>query len=146
MDLVQLVSDSEIVGSRQSVLGRPCPPRREILSEVRAHAAVDVDRAFRRRHKAFTSESPESMYLRKTSGRSFGSLSIPVAPPAKPSNTQTVAVHHWREVQNRFVAMSLSMAVRRKLSTQVGAERVTVGNENTRTRTAESGSAVFVIC
>ena len=84
VDLVQLVSDSKC--GPQSVLGRR--RHRGILPEVRARAVVDVDRAFRRRRKACTSESPESLYLRKTSGRSLGSLSIPIALPANPSNIE----------------------------------------------------------
>ena len=42
-------------------------------------------------------------------------------------------------------AMSLSMADRSKLSTQVGAEIVTDGNAHRNTRTTESGNEVLVV-
>ena len=63
-------SDSENVGSSQPVLDRPCPPRREIFPEVRDDPDDDMDCALRRRRKACTSKSSESLYLPKTRSRS----------------------------------------------------------------------------
>ena len=87
VDLVQLVSDSKC----GTAAVRPGPALAgPAVGSLQKSVLMPLSMwtcAFRRRRKACISESPESLYLRKTSGKSLVSLYIPIAPPANPSNT-----------------------------------------------------------